>query len=576
MVIHSIAISTNNEVYYYGITYLLAFCVAGAVLAFSGFRKKIPRTKWLIILLLFAFCAIVGDKLFTFTPGEWKQFLHDFQLPDTGKKSVLGAILGCISGFLILRIILRYPVQLSDQLAYIFPAMIAISRIGCLFAGCCHGTPSTLPWAINYETDYGPNPVSFHPTQVYDIFFCILTILLVWLTRKYWKQSGSNFIFAILCYIGFRFLEEFFREPASGSFFSQNYNGLKNIQWILISGIILLTAILTFRERSKVHIKQRSVMIREHSAREFGLLLAMLIFFLLNFKWFDDFETLTLILFFLPAVISTLLDLYYRITIKGFRTVLGMVIISALIFMSQDTITHQSDSLTAKNWGWLSFSASYGGGRYAIIQRDCEGDEIDRYYRKFVPISWGVAYHYKPRITHHLVVGIDGLLYDDESNNEGKLEYYEIDYRSYGIYPYVRYESKYFGGGLGFVTFFDEVPINHIFPTFYFRGGRQDKVFGEFRIFHDYYISGMAGIFQASLGVGLKKMQESYLRFGLVSVSPDDNIGFLTSGDFLIARDVTIRGSFYISRAAGGSIGLEWHVGRGRWKSPSNLNYLKK
>lgn len=45
------------------------------------------------------------------------------------------------------------------------PLALATARLGCVFAGCCHGVPTELPWGIALEA--GGHPL--HPTALYDI-----------------------------------------------------------------------------------------------------------------------------------------------------------------------------------------------------------------------------------------------------------------------------------------------------------------------------------------------------------------------------------------------------------------------
>jgi prolipoprotein diacylglyceryltransferase len=39
------------------------------------------------------------------------------------------------------------------------PLALAVARLGCLAAGCCHGTPTAVPWAV----------AGLHPTALYEI-----------------------------------------------------------------------------------------------------------------------------------------------------------------------------------------------------------------------------------------------------------------------------------------------------------------------------------------------------------------------------------------------------------------------
>lgn len=80
-------------------------------------------------------------------------------------------------------------------------------RVGCLLAGCCHGTTSSLPWAVYF----GDN-ILRHPTQAYMVIlvFAIFIATRVCYTRLK-KYPGLIFFSAISMYSAGRFLVEFLR-----------------------------------------------------------------------------------------------------------------------------------------------------------------------------------------------------------------------------------------------------------------------------------------------------------------------------------------------------------------------------
>ena len=49
-----------------------------------------------------------------------------------------------------------------------------IGRLGCLFAGCCFGRPTDVPWAITFHNEFAarnvgtPLGIPLHPTQLYE------------------------------------------------------------------------------------------------------------------------------------------------------------------------------------------------------------------------------------------------------------------------------------------------------------------------------------------------------------------------------------------------------------------------
>src|SRR5580693_1046321 len=99
-----------------------------------------------------------------------------------------------------------------------------VGRFGCLFAGCCYGRPTTLPWAITFTDPFAaanvgtPLGVPLHPTQLYEAGaeFLILIVLLV-TERKGRPFAGRTFWLYMLLYAISRFIIEFYRGDDRGT-----------------------------------------------------------------------------------------------------------------------------------------------------------------------------------------------------------------------------------------------------------------------------------------------------------------------------------------------------------------------
>lgn len=98
--------------------------------------------------------------------------------------SILGAIIAVSTTIAIY----LYRHQLAilpilDLFSIYIPLTHAISRVGCLAAGCCHGIPTQQLWAIKYldPSSIAPIGIWLHPTQLYST---ILFILLF-----FWQRS---------------------------------------------------------------------------------------------------------------------------------------------------------------------------------------------------------------------------------------------------------------------------------------------------------------------------------------------------------------------------------------------------
>ena len=98
-----------------------------------------------------------------------------------------------------------------------------IGRFGCLFAGCCFGRPTTVPWAITFDNEFAARNVGttldvpLHPTQLYEAGaeLLILGFLLV-LERKGRPYPGRTFWAYMLLYAVSRFIIEFYRGDPRG------------------------------------------------------------------------------------------------------------------------------------------------------------------------------------------------------------------------------------------------------------------------------------------------------------------------------------------------------------------------
>lgn len=89
----------------------------------------------------------------------------------------------------------------------------ATGRIGCLFAGCCHGN-KTDAWYGIYHVNLGYRAV---PTQLFEAIF--LYALFVWLTYRVLHGHRDGHIIYLIAYGFWRFWIEFLRGDDRGASF---------------------------------------------------------------------------------------------------------------------------------------------------------------------------------------------------------------------------------------------------------------------------------------------------------------------------------------------------------------------
>ena len=99
-----------------------------------------------------------------------------------------------------------------------------IGRMGCLFAGCCFGRPTEVPWAITFNNQYAaenvgtPLHVPLHPTQLYEAGAELVILLFLLATEKRGRPfPGRTFWGYMLLYGVSRFIIEFYRGDTRGT-----------------------------------------------------------------------------------------------------------------------------------------------------------------------------------------------------------------------------------------------------------------------------------------------------------------------------------------------------------------------
>jgi phosphatidylglycerol:prolipoprotein diacylglycerol transferase len=129
----------------------------------------------------------------------------------------------------------------------------AIGRLGCFFAGCCYGKPTTVPWAVTFTNKLAqdlvgvPVGVPLHPTQLYEAGAEFLIFLALLAFRKRKTYHGQIVLLYLVLYSCARFIIEFYRGDQERGVFLGGW--LSTSQ--LIGLIVIPAAIIGMRIRSK-------------------------------------------------------------------------------------------------------------------------------------------------------------------------------------------------------------------------------------------------------------------------------------------------------------------------------------
>src|SRR6476661_941183 len=99
-----------------------------------------------------------------------------------------------------------------------------VGRMGCFFAGCCFGKPTTVPWAVTFTDPYAalnvgtPLNIPLHPTQLYEAGAEALILVLLLATESKGRRfPGRTFWLYMLLYAISRYIIEIYRGDPRGA-----------------------------------------------------------------------------------------------------------------------------------------------------------------------------------------------------------------------------------------------------------------------------------------------------------------------------------------------------------------------
>jgi phosphatidylglycerol---prolipoprotein diacylglyceryl transferase len=186
--------------------------------------------RWIVIAAA-AIGGLIGSRIL----GLLEQIpLNQFTwhtLLLSGGKTIVGGLLGGWIGVELAKRIRGIHSRTGDLFAVPLCIGIAVGRIGCLLAGLAddtYGTPTTLPWAI----DFGDG-IPRHPTQLYEIVFLLALALCL---RRYNQRphpEGTTFRLFLVAYLAWRFIIDFIKPQPL-------HYGLNLIQWACLIGLLAL------------------------------------------------------------------------------------------------------------------------------------------------------------------------------------------------------------------------------------------------------------------------------------------------------------------------------------------------
>jgi phosphatidylglycerol---prolipoprotein diacylglyceryl transferase len=192
--------------------WLYTLFMALAMVVYFAIRRLLPlpadvarlTIRQRIVLGWSAFLgAAFGSKLpFALTQTAWF----------ADGKTIITGLAGAYLAVEISKRLLGIHIKTGDSYAVPLAAAIAVGRLGCFFNGCCYGTPSDLPWAMDLLGD----GVFRHPTQLYESLFHFGMAIVLWRMSARDLCRTHRLQVYLIAYCGYRFLTEFIRPEPRG------------------------------------------------------------------------------------------------------------------------------------------------------------------------------------------------------------------------------------------------------------------------------------------------------------------------------------------------------------------------
>jgi len=131
------------------------------------------------------------------------------------------------------------------------PLAHAFGRIGCFFAGCCHGSACELPWAVRLHSDHvqeNLRGVPIHPVQLYEalaLFALVGALYWLWRRRRF---AGQIVLLYFMAYSVIRSVVEIYRGDSIRGFVIDGW--ISTSQFISI--LVFVASAVIYRLRSRV------------------------------------------------------------------------------------------------------------------------------------------------------------------------------------------------------------------------------------------------------------------------------------------------------------------------------------
>jgi prolipoprotein diacylglyceryltransferase len=583
---------------YYSVFYMLAFAAGFVLLMIEGRRRNFPTIPWMLVVATAFLSFIVGCRLITFSSGEWAYVLRMQKIPYTTARSVLGGLLLCIPGIWLAKKCLRLNAETMDAFAVVVPLGLFIQRFGCLLAGCCFGTPSGLPWAIQYSSHShafaqqvndgllltgADHALPVHPVQLYDGLCCLAIILVIFRFRRLVKAPGNLSLISVGLYAVVRFFLEFVRAGRGHAVGGHVILGLSTVQWAILIALPLLFLLVRHREKT-CSAFGKTLHDKPDFFRPAAYFLSLILAFLLASRWLNPVEIICFNFVLVPMLGILVWYLFEWTTLPQYRLASLALPLFALLFMNQ-TLPEQSKSdSTRLSYTTVSFGFLGGSSGASGTSTDCNGNPYGsaNYNYNYSAEALGVSRTVQLDRKQILSFGVNGFVGKNREtyqiNEPPASSHGDMTFNYYAVKPYVQSDWKRIGIGVGLnigrfntINYPSDlfqapsssttVPLK-VYPAVSLRIGNLSKVFFEYKLANQFPSCYPSLQSQVDVGFGFGQRNGAKLRIGTGSYA-----------GLFIAPSIPAGKNILIEPYLGGLAGLGGNGNKNNFVGSLSLHY---
>jgi len=236
----------------YGLFIAIGFIIGLLIAIKTGKRHGIDTQQIMDMGIILIISGVIGSKI-TYVLMNFSSYSEnplDINLWRAGFVFSGGLLTAIIVFIFYIRHHKLNILQVCDIWAPAAAIGQAMGRIGCFFAGCCYGRPTTVPWSVIFRNpeSIAPLNIPLHPTQLYDFMSnSIIFIVLMILSAKK-KFDGQVILWFLILHSTARLFIERFRGDPRGIF--------PGTQWTVTQFIAIL--ILFFSVSALIYIKSKN------------------------------------------------------------------------------------------------------------------------------------------------------------------------------------------------------------------------------------------------------------------------------------------------------------------------------